>query len=416
LAIDPLDGDLYVSVSGQGLSRYAAGCSMPCDPVATFGQGYLGYGYINGVAVDALDHVVFALGEGRRGVGVFVPPGLVPEVTTGPSALASQRVIRVEGSVDPAGAGDVTGCHFEYVDLTTFYGAHFTQPRSVPCEPAPPYSGVQHVSGLLSDLEGGTAYRYRVVATNSRGPGTGIAQAFRTGTMAEAKTGAASVVDKSSASLSGSVVPSRSAVLNACFFEYVEQRYALRSGFQTAQSAPCTPPPPYGAESFVSALVTRLSPVTTYRYRLTAWDGDGVSNGSERSFTTPAEASAPIDPGEPETTPPRRRHRRHLRNIHCLKRACSRTFTASPELQKWISPRFPPDYGWLFSIHKDGRSLAHTRAAGGCISTFTGRGMIATLNGCRGRFTLTYIGTGGFSIRWRVFEFCRCADNAKRRW
>jgi hypothetical protein len=415
LAVDPFDDDLYVIVSGQGVRRYAEGCSMPCDPVATFGQSYLGSGYREGIAVDASDHVVYVAAEGATGVGVFVPPGVVPEATTGSSAVVSQKVIRVDGSVDPAGAGSVTSCRFEYVELPTFYSTHFLSARSAPCVPAPPYAGPQQVSAFLSDLVGGTNYLYRLVATNSQGPRTGLNESFRTGTMVESSTGPAEAVGQTSAVVSGHVLPGRSTAVNVCFFEYVEHKYLLTSGFQTAQWIPCAPPPPFTGETRVSAYLSRLSPGTTYHYRLTSWDAAGISNGPERSFTTLAPSLGPIDPIEPEEETEREREHRPPRKVHCLKKACSRTFTASAELRKWISPRFPPDYGWLFSIHKNGKSLAHTRPAGGCISTFTGRGMIATLNGCRGRFKLTYIGTGDFSIRWRVFEFCRCGDNAKRR-
>jgi hypothetical protein len=415
LAIDPFDGDLYVNVSEQGLRRYAAGCSMSCIPVATFGAGYLGYGFQKGVAVDASKHVVYAVAEGRRGVGVFVPPGVVPEVSTGSSAVASQKVIRVDGSVDPAGVGNVTACRFEYVNYTTFYSTDFMYARTAPCVPAPPYGDPQQVSAFLTDLDGGTNYFYRLVATNSKGARTGLTRSFRTGTMTEAATGPVQALDLTSAILSGRVVPDRSTTVSTCYFEYVEHKYLLTSGFQTARAVPCAPASPYTFEIAVSAFVPRLSAATTYHYRLISWDGVGVSTGPERSFTTPSGQLGPVDPIEPEEEPERERGRRLPRKVHCLKKACSRTFTASAELRKWASPRFPPDYGWLFSVHKDGKSLAHTRPAGGCISTFTGRGMIATLNGCHGRFKLTYIGTGEFSIRWRVFEYCRCGDNAKRR-
>jgi hypothetical protein len=415
LAVDPFDDDLYVNVSEQGVRRYAAGCSLPCTPVATFGQGHLGYGFRDGIAVDASDHVVYAVAEGRRGVGVFVPPGVVPEATTGSSSVASQKVIRVDGSVDPAGAGSVTGCRFEYVDQNTYYNTHFLQARSVPCVPPPPFNGPRQVSAYLTDLDGGANYFYRLMASNSNGPRTGLAQTFRTGTMTESVTGPAEVHDRRSATLSGRVLPGGSATVTVCFFEYVEHRYLLSSGFQSARWVPCTPAPPYTSEAHVSVYVSGLSPGTTYHYRLSAWDAAGIGNGVEQSFTTAPDALGPGEPTEPETDSERERGRgRHPGKVHCQTKACSRTFRASVQLRKWISPRFPPNYGWLFSVYKDGKSLAHTRPAGGCISTFTGRGMIATLNGCQGRFKLTYIGNGEFSIRWRVFRHCRCGDASRR--
>jgi hypothetical protein len=413
LAIDPFDGDLYVRLSEQGIRRYAAGCSMPCAPVASFGKEDLGYGYREGVAVDALDHVVYGVAEARGGVAAFVPPGVVPEASTGAGAPATQKVIRVDGLVDPAGAGSVTGCRFEYVPLTALYSTGFMHAQSVPCVPPPPYNGPQQISGFLSGLEGGTEYRYRLVATNSKGPRTGLVRSFRTGSMTEASTGGVTELSRYSATLSGHVTPGPGATVSACFFEYVEEKYALSSGFQTARVVPCVPQTPYTHALGVWAVAPRLLAGTTYRYRVSAWDAAGIGNGAERSLTTPADGPGPLDPPDPDPRPERDRERgRHQRKVHCAKKACARTFVASAQLQKWVSPKFPRSYGLLFSVHKDGKSLAHTRPAGGCISTFTGRGMIATLNGCEGRFKLTYIGSGEFSIRWRVFRHCRCGDRA----
>jgi hypothetical protein len=415
IAIDPFDNDLYVNVSEQGVRRFAVGCAFPCAPAATFGQGYLGYGFRKGIAVDASSHVVYAVAEGRRGVGVFVPSGRVPEVTTGPSSLVAQTVIRVDGTVEPAGAGTVTGCRFEYVDMNTYYSSHFLYARSASCAPVPPFDGPRQVSGYLTDLEGGTNYFYRLVASNAKGPRTGLDRTLRTGTMTESVTGSAVVHDRTSATVSGRVLPGPGATVGFCFFEYVEHKYLLSSGFQSARSVPCSPAPPFAIEARVGAYLNKLSPGTTYHYRLSAWDAAGIGNGADLTFTTISDPLIPGEPDETETDPDRNRGRgRNPGKVHCSKRACSRTFRASVELKKWTSPRFPPHYGWLFSVYKDGKSLAHTRPAGGCISTFTGRGMIATLNGCQGRFKLTYIGDGEFSIRWRVFRRCRCGDATRR--
>jgi hypothetical protein len=158
-----------------------------------------------------------------------------------------------------------------------------------------------------------------------------------------------------------------------------------------------------------------LEPGRTYRYRLVAADTSGVDVGAERTFTT----SVPPAEDEEEEGKPRRRGlrghgKRGKTRVRCARKACSLTLTASARPRTWRSPRFPANFGWVFGVFKDGESLRHTRPAGGCLATFTGRGMIATLNGCKGRFTLTYIGSGRFKVRWRVFERCRCADVTNR--
>lgn len=190
----------------------------------------------------------------------------------------------------------------------------------------------------------------------------------------------------------------------------------MASGYSGATVIPCSPKPPYPGRVSVSATLTDLRPETTYRFRLSATNVEGsVGIGGDAAFATLRLENEEVP------APGRRRHHRqrrgqgHRGQVPCAKKACTRTFDGPVRLRKWVSPRFPASYGWLFSVHKDGKSLAHTRPAEGCISTFTGRGMIATLNGCHGRFKLTYIAKGKFTVRWRVFASCRCGSNAERR-
>ncbi len=99
-----------------------------------------------------------------------------PVVTTGAAGSITQTAASVAGTVNPSGA-EITGCHIDY-GTTEAYGAQ------VSCSPAGPGSGVTAVgvTGALAGLNAGTAYHYRVVATNVGGTTDGPDQTFTTET------------------------------------------------------------------------------------------------------------------------------------------------------------------------------------------------------------------------------------------
>jgi hypothetical protein len=99
-----------------------------------------------------------------------------PEVTTRPADDLTAHSVRLNGSVDPAGNGEVTSCAFEY-GLTEAYGQ-----GSVPCEPATPYSGATQVSAKITGLTPEDTYHFRLTAANAS-PGSethGADQTFTT--------------------------------------------------------------------------------------------------------------------------------------------------------------------------------------------------------------------------------------------
>jgi hypothetical protein len=90
-------------------------------------------------------------------------------------------------------------------------------------------------------------------------------------------TGGATGVTADAAKLHGAVNPKGRPT--ACYFEYGETR---RYGSRTPDSAAG-----HGTKTVnVTAAVGGLKPNTTYHYRLVASNPDGVTSGSDRSFTT----------------------------------------------------------------------------------------------------------------------------------
>jgi hypothetical protein len=405
VTVDRSRGDLYVRRAGGEITRFSS-CAWPgCSAVETFGDGYLAEW--GSVAVDESSGVAYAeKGSYVRGeVVAFARQGDVPEVKTGDSSSIVKSTAVVEGRVDPAALAPIVDCHFQLVTEPGFLESGYATARTFPCDQATPFSGPRDVSAHLTGLLGGVDYRYRIVAGRGGPVRTGEDRTFRTLNLADAVTGAATDVGADWATVTGSVDPDRAGKIVDCHFEVVAEAQFLASGFAAAASVPCILSVPIFVPSDVASRLSSLIPATAYRYRLVAGTEDGAVAGSAARLVTEA---------APRKRRAKPRVRRVARRVHCSAKACTHRFDGSVRPRKWASPKFPVSFGWLFSVYKDGRSLSHTRPAGGCISTFSGRGMIATLNGCHGRFRLTYIGRGDFLVRWRVFESCRCAASAGR--
>jgi len=418
-AVDQADDSVYVNDWGGTISRFLPACFVSCQqPTENFGSGYLDLAFgRRTVAVDSASKAVYVVAHRPASwahVDVFARAGTVPAATTGPSTTDGRRGVTLEGDVDSAASGPVEKCRFEYVDRPTHQVDGFARARSVPCATPTPFTGFHHVFATFTDVEGGETYMYRVVASGPGGRGTGKEAAVDMGTLTEAQTGPVRGAGASGGTLTGLIDPDPAGDALGCFFEYVDEGRFRESGYTAAVQKECSPAPPYEQPREVSTVLSGLTEETAYHYRLHAWDLNGLWTGEDRVFSTGVSQASPPDEEPPAKRRRHRRKRKH-RRVRCSKRACTQVLSASRRPRTWVSPRFPKRYGWLFSLYKKGKSLAHTRpSADGCASTFKGRGMIATLNGCRRRFRLTYIGTGSFKVRWRVFEFCRCAKNGRR--
>jgi phosphodiesterase/alkaline phosphatase D-like protein len=187
------------------------------------------------------------------------------------ASSVTQTAAHVAGTVNPK--GNATTCQFEY-GTTTGYGS------VAPCT-ADPGSGTHAVS-VSADVTGltvGTAYHFRLVATNPGGTTQGDDHTFSTlPDPPVVTTGAASGVTQSAASLAGTVNPS--GVATTCQFEY---------GTTTAygSTVPCSSDPGSGTgDVAVDAAPSGLSAGTTYHYRLVATNDGGTTNGDDQTFDT----------------------------------------------------------------------------------------------------------------------------------
>jgi hypothetical protein len=95
-------------------------------------------------------------------------PALPPEVTTGAASSLTKTGATLGGTVNPKG-GTISNCHFEYVTQASFQGGGFSGATSKSCATTPSGNAAVAVSAKVTGLEVGTAYRFRVVATNNAG-------------------------------------------------------------------------------------------------------------------------------------------------------------------------------------------------------------------------------------------------------
>jgi phospholipase C len=176
------------------------------------------------------------------------PPGSVPKpplLTANGASSIGQISVTLNGSVNP-NRSEVGNCHFEY-GTSTSYGA------SVPCTPSPgagesPVS----VSAQVEGLKAGTAYHFRLVATNTGGESFGTEHMLTTLLNAPAVTsGAPSAISPTSVKLNGSVDPDAGSV-GACRFE---------DGISTTSGAsvPCAPSPGAGTSPVSVSALTAVS-------------------------------------------------------------------------------------------------------------------------------------------------------------
>ncbi len=198
-------------------------------------------------------------------VSMYGPAVVIPDVTATAATEVAQFTATPNGTVEPAGGGNVESCQFEY-GTSTSYG------QTAPCSPATPYAGVTNVSASLSALQPETTYHFRVAASNSNGVVSYSSDETLT-TPALTVSGRATNVTATSATLGGTVDPD-GATITDCHFEY---------GTTTSygESQPCASTPSGSSPVAVSADITGLSENTTYHFRLVAAYSDGSNSGSD---------------------------------------------------------------------------------------------------------------------------------------
>ncbi len=106
-------------------------------------------------------------------------PPLPPEAVTGSATMITLTGATLGGTVNPKG-GLISNCHFEYLTEAAFQVGGFSGAASKPCLSTPAGNAPVAVLAKPTGLTPGTAYRFRVVATNNSGTTQGGDASFAT--------------------------------------------------------------------------------------------------------------------------------------------------------------------------------------------------------------------------------------------
>jgi hypothetical protein len=261
LAVDPTSEEVFAD-NQRRIAQY----DTSAEPVVLLGAsgGNGAAGALEGsfgVAVNGSGELY--AGDGGR-VEIFGGPESVPGVQTEAAGSLTASQATLHGTIEPSGP-EVTSCVFEYGEGSLEH--------SLPCEPAPPYTGAQvEVSAALSGLQVGTAYRYRIAVSTSQGAYEGEEQTFRT-------TGP---------NVSNEYVGSLGAV-SAALRAHIDAggeatTYRLEYGTSSAYGTTTAPVELEGNEASVD--IHGLAPNTAYHFRFVAANAAGTAHGEDATFTT----------------------------------------------------------------------------------------------------------------------------------
>lgn len=200
--------------------------------------------------------------------GTAPGPSAPPTATTGPASGVGQAAATLSGSVNPK--GQAASYVFEY-GPTTNLGF---QAGSVGAGSG---SAAVAAKAVVADLQPGTTYHFRLVASSRGGTALGVEQTFTTTTPPAVSTGSATSVSSTSATVNATINP---------------LGHSTHYEFQFGASAfygMITPPASIGSGGGAVAVhqrLTGLAPGTTYHYRIYAQGAGGTSLGIDRTFTT----------------------------------------------------------------------------------------------------------------------------------
>ena len=305
LAVDPVNGDLYISAdvySGGGqpaqIRLYSfdsagnviqAGSSIctpsprdptggnqeGCDPTLVFGIGALTHP--RGIDVNGTTRKIYVVDSGQ--LKIFSTLDLSPPTLTGedPTDVTGTSVT-LHGEVDPEGL-QVTDCHFSYVDDVEFQANGYANAADSPCSPDPGSgSGDVPVSAEVSGLDPATVYHFRFQAENSTASSTVTTADRSFTTLGPIITDThANPVTATDATLNATINPQGAPT--TYHFDYGP---TSSYGSSTPESTPIGG----SVAQAVSEQIAGLAPATNYHFRLVAQGSDATIQGPDATFTT----------------------------------------------------------------------------------------------------------------------------------
>ena len=260
-AIDVENDDLYSDRETE-IARFDSTGAL----VETFTSAHTTSSH--GVAINGDTKTVYASNEETGDVSIY-KKALSPEINH-LRAVTGPETVTFSAEVDPAGAGEVVGCTFEYsLEGESTY-------TSVPCDQATPYQTATEVTATVNGLTNGATYQYRLTATNAQAAGSSSARTF------VIKPPGLEGVYSSKLGETTATLDARVNSFGAAteyFFEY-----GLTA--QYGSTAPVLPGEIAGGEgpTAVTADLTGLQPHTTYHFRVVVHTELGTITSDDQTF------------------------------------------------------------------------------------------------------------------------------------
>jgi hypothetical protein len=277
VAVDNSSGDFYVNDTSNSVVDAFDAAGTYLGQITGTPTGTAG-----GVAVGQSSGSIYVADGGTGSVKVFGPGAIIPDAAAKPATAVSQTSGTLNGHLDPAGAGAVTACHFDYADDATYQGSGFSSAQTTPCTEGNAFANPADVHADISGLSPETTYHFRLSVTNANGTNTASALTFTTLSAVVLSTGAASDITQTSATVNGTLNPGGIA-LASCQFEY-----GPSSSY--GASLPCSQSlASIGSgisDTSVSARLDGLHAGSIYHYRIKASNALGTTNGPDQTLVT----------------------------------------------------------------------------------------------------------------------------------
>ena len=206
----------------------------------------------------------------------------VPDVATAAPTNLDQTALTINGTVDPAGGGEVVDCHFSYGTDTNY------ESGDVPCLDSSntvvgtvgtPITSATEVHADLSLLTPDVTYHYQLVAANAIVPNPSPDATVTPHAVRALNTEPASQLEPSTATLNASYIATDD-----------DTTYHFEWGTTTSYAHSTTPVGPehqVSGTQQISTDVVGLVPSNTYHYRVVATNSVGTSYGDDVTFTAP---------------------------------------------------------------------------------------------------------------------------------